>query len=328
MAEQAQAVPVDVPAPVGGGVAPAVKKKPGRPKKKVAAAPIEVHGIVDQPANPEDLVELVYCNPILFKKILQMLKQFEVSEVEMIFDKQGLKISTKDHLCKSNIYTVVDGRCMNLYYCRQQLRVCVKRDNLERVLRTLGKNHHKFTLILKENYRSAMYIIIKNLEYNSESSYEIDMLHKPELADPAMLADNDTDYPLKFKFTSKHFKATINNIRPLSHHLTIQKAGNDSLQLTFDRAQKVNWADVYPDSEKINLKSDVDENDIFTVSVNIDYIKPFSNSTIGEDVFIAVHQTSKISFMTQLDKNDLGYAAYVKIFTEIIQPKHKTLPTA
>jgi hypothetical protein len=60
--------------PAEGAEAPAqpiaeTKKKPGRPKKKIANVPVEVHGIVDKPVNDEDLLELVYCNPTLFKKI-------------------------------------------------------------------------------------------------------------------------------------------------------------------------------------------------------------------------------------------------------------------
>lgn len=296
--------------------APEIKKKPGRPKKKVVTVPVEVHGIVHQPVNEGDLFELVYCNPTLFKRLMQLYKAFEVSEVEMNFDPLGVKIVTKDHLGKSTIYTTIDGRCMNLYYCKAPIRICVKRDNLDRVLGTLGKNHYKITLFLKENYRSTMYMVIRDLEYNNDDRYEIDVSFKPE--DAAVLArDDDTNYPIKFKMSSRHFKTKIGNIRKLSQTFAIQKSGNEPLQLTFDKAQKVNWIGVYYDSEKIDLKSTLAEDEIFSVSVVIDHIKPFSNSNIGDEVFIAADKREKMSFMTLLDKKDIGYAACVKIFTEV-----------
>lgn len=313
------AAPVDVQAPVDAKVPDAAeKKRPGRPKKKVVTMPVEFHGIVEAPVNPDDFLELVYCNPLLFKKVLQQLKAFEVSEVEMNFDPIGLKIMAKDHLGKSNIYTTIDGKCMNLYYCKAPLRICVKRDNLEKVLGALGKNHYKITFILKENYRSTLYCIIKDIEYDNDDSYEIDVVFKPEDQGRAGFKDDDTNYPIKFKISSKHFKNRISNIRRLSPTFTIQKCGNEPLQFTFDKAQKVNWIGVYNDSKKIGLESTLPPDDIFSVSVYIDYIKPFSNSNIGEEVFIAADKREKMSFMTRLDKKDTDcYACVIKVFTEI-----------
>lgn len=296
---------------------PLGKKKPGRPKKKIAEIPVEVHGIVEKPVNDDDVLELVYCNPTLFKKILQLFKAFEVSEAEMNFDAAGLKIIAKDHLGKSTIYTTIDGRCMNLYYCKTPLRICVKNDNLEKILGTLGRNHYKITFVLKENYRSTMYLIIKDIEYNNDDLYEIDVVFKPEEQSRVVIRDDDTNYPIKFKISSKHFKTKIGNIRKLSPTFTIQKCGNEALQFTFDKAQKVNFTGVYNDSEKISLLSTIAPDDIFSVSVYIDYIKPFSNANIGDEIIISVDKREKMSFTTRLDKKDIGWAACIKIFTEI-----------
>jgi hypothetical protein len=307
-----EAIEVAVTEPVAGGK----KKKPGRPRKNNANAPIEVHGIMDAPVNEGDVLEMVYSNPQMFKKIFGLLKAFDVSEVEMNFDPAGVRMVTKDFLKKSTIYTVIDGRCMNLYYCKGPVRICVKRENLEKILSTLGKNHYKITFLLKENWRSKMYMIIKDSEYNNDDTYEIDVVYKPE--DTLQnVADDDTNYPIKFHVSSKHFKTRINNIKKLSQNFTIQKTGDEPLQFTYDKIQKVNWTGTYNDSTRINLVSKLNEEDIFSVSVCIDYIKPFSNSNIGDEVFLAVDKRENISFMTQLDKKDFGYATTIKIFTEI-----------
>lgn len=295
------------------------KKRPGRPKKKIDNAPVEVQGLVDRPANEGDLMELVYYNPAMFKKLMQLYKQFEVSEVELKFSKQGIDINTTDHLKKSNIYTRIDGRAMHLYYCAEDIRICVKRDNLERVLNTLGKNHVKITFVLKDNYRSTLYAVVKDMEYNRDDDYEIDVVFKPE-EPPLPVAHDDTDYPIKFRLSSRHFKTTINNTKKLSNTITLQKSGTDPVQLTYKKTQKVNWTGVYNDADKIDLKSTIEADDNFNISINIDYIQPFSNSNIGDSVVIAADKFKKISFTTFLDKSDktdMGYACSIKIFTEI-----------
>ncbi len=295
------------------------KKKPGRPKKKVVVTHIEIQGIVTAPVNQQDVVELVYCNPTLFKKLFQLYKAYEVSEIEMNFDHVGVKIITTDHFKNSTIYTMIEGKCMNLYYCKNPIRVCIKRDNLERVLSTLGKSHYKITIMLRENYRSTMYIITRDTEYNNDDMYEIDVIFKPDEQAPPTINDDDTNYPIKFRISSKYFKTKINNIKKLSADVfTIQKCSNEPLQFTFDKTKKgIYWVGVYPDSDKMCLKSTINDDDIFNVSVAISNIQPFSNSNIGDELIIAAHKSEKMSFMTYLDKKDSGYACIVKIFTKI-----------
>lgn len=294
------------------------KKKPGRPpKKRPELVQAEVLGVAERPVNPDDLMEMVYCSPMIFKKILTLYKGYEVSEVEMTFEAGGVRWKAKDHLNKSSIHTTMDGRLMNYYYCRETIRICVKREYLEKILGNLDKNQYKVTFLLKENYRSTLYIIVKDCQYDKDKSYEVEVIYKA--GDPVdEPKDDDTDYPIKFAFDSKHFKSEINQVRKMSQLLTIQKIGNEPLQFTFDEAKKLNYNGRYNNPDKIKLRSTVAPDDVFTVSIVIDYIKPFSNSCIGDDVFIAADKKEKMSFMTYLDKkNENSYVVCIKIFTEI-----------
>lgn len=296
--------------------AAADKKKPGRPKKKQAHAPIEVHGIVNAPVNEEDVLELVYGNPTMFKKLLTLYKQFDVSELEITFGPAEVRFFATDHYKKSNIYTTIDARCMNLYYSAMPIRICIKRDSLERVLSMLDKTHYKIEFVLKDNYRSVMYMNVKDLEYNSDETFDIEVLFKAEDAGAAP-ADDDADYPIRYKVNSRHFKKRINNIRKLSPIFTLQKVGDGPLSMTYPQTQRVNWTGSYNDSDKIGLECALAPDDIFSVSLNIEYIRPFSNSNIGEEVIIAADKTERMSFTTYLDKTDLGSAACVKVFATI-----------
>jgi hypothetical protein len=171
-----------------------------------------------------------------------------------------------------------------------------------------------------------MYMIIKDLEYDREDSYEVDVVHRPDELARAGPVDDDTDYPLKFKLSSKHFGSLISNIRKLSSVITLQKSGPGPIQFTFAKAQKVTWTGIYNDSKKIELKSELSDDEIFSVSVTIEYIYPFSASKIGEEVYIAAHESNRISFTSYLDKCEHGYACSVKIFTDIVTHRRAPKP--
>jgi hypothetical protein len=58
----------------------------------------------------------------------------------------------------------------------------------------------------------------------------------------------------------------------------------------------------------------------------IPYIKPFSNSNIGDNVLISVDRYGPMSFMTELDRKKIdnsdgtvteGYVCVVKLFADI-----------
>ena len=126
---------------------------------------------------------------------------------------------------------------------------------------------------------------------------------------------DDSDYPLKFVLSSKHFKKKISDISKISKELTIIKDGSGPLQLTYDEAVMINYNGVYPHSEKMFLESKIAPDDTFSVSVSIGYIKPFSNSNFGENIKICASKFGNISMSTNLDRTSRGYAVEIKVFT-------------
>lgn len=293
------------------------KKKPGRPRKRLVVSPIDIKGIVTEPSNPEHVLELVYCNPGIFKKLLHLFKQFEVGEIDIYCDHKGIKMVAKDHFDKSTIYTFVNGDCMNLYYCKEPVHLCITRSNLESVFGNLNKNHYKISIILRENYRSAIYVIVKDLEYNNDDTYEVSVTFKS--TDETVDEDNDEDYPIRFKMSSRHFKSRISSIRKLGKPFTIQKSGTSPLQIILDSAQNVQFTSIYHDSEKIALDSKIGEDDVFSASVYVDNIKPLASASISDDIIVAADKFKKMSFTMYMDKKENGYAAVAKVFVKLVQ---------
>lgn len=299
----------------------AKKKKPGRPRKATLQVPIAVHGIIDKPANEADLIELIYCDPLVFKKVIGVLKGYQVSEVGLNFDKTGLRIETKNRLGTVDILVTISGACMNLYYCKEPIKIWVKREELERTFGSLGKNHTKVTWLLRENYRQLLYIIAKSSELNSEQIFEVDVFYKQDngqILQPCI--DDDSNYPLKFKIITKYFRKVIITASNNADRLTIQKTGDQPLQLTVNRAKGsgTGWSEVYPDAEKIGLQSNISQNDIFNVSVEFANILPFCKQAPGDNIFVAADKTKRVSLQCFTDRREIGWAICVKIFSNIV----------
>lgn len=312
---------------IAQAAAPAAAKRqrgPGRPpKERPELIQADVIGIAPAPVNPTDFVEFVYYEPSNFKKILALCKAYEASEIDLAFSKTGLTIRAVDHLKKSSIYVTIDGSLLNLYYCRdgEPIIVRVKRTELESIVSNLDKHKYKIQFILKENYRSKIYVIVSDIQYDEDSTYIINTLHTTT---QGKFDDNDERYPVKFQLDSKHIKNKINQIQKFSNFLTIRKPSYDELQFTFDGAQRVNYSGRYKNSAKINLRSTLDPDDIFAVTVSIEGIKPFTNTSIGDVVHIAADKDARFSMTSYLDPKPMGkYVICVKVFTDIIGKKEE-----
>lgn len=313
--QTADAAPTDPP--VKG--APKAKKKPGRPRKENINIPIAVHGIVEKPVNDVDLIELIYSDPMLFKKYIALLKGYQVGEIELNFDKNGLRIDTKNRVGTVDIATTISGACMNLYYCKEPIRIWVKRTALEMVVNSLSKNHCRITWVLRENYREMLYIIVKNSVYGSDQIFEVEVFSK-EAAIPPVVPDDDSAYPIRFKISTKYFKKVMTTVSKDSKRFTIQKNGVQPLQLTIGRSQDTNvgWTEVYGEGDKISLQSRIAQDDIFNVSVEILNILPFCKYALGEDIYVAADKERRIMFQCFADRKEIGWTMGVKIFSNII----------
>jgi hypothetical protein len=296
------------------------KKRPGRPRKNIENTPAEVLGIVDAPSNPEHLVEIVYNNPKMFKKINVIYKNYTSSEICFHFTPTTTTFMTVDRFKKNDIYTTLDGNCFGRYYCAQPITIWVKRESIDKIFASLDDNYGRITFVLRNDYRSRFYILVHDIEYDSIDTYVVEVICKPNNIDYVEKKD-DSQYPIKFTLNGKYFKKKISDIGKISDSLTIIKEGNNPLQLTYDESKMINYNGIYTNSEKISLESSIPVDDTFAVSVLVGYIKPFSNANIGGNVRICASRVDKLSLSTQLGKTTRGFACEVKVFTEIKQQK-------
>lgn len=318
----------------GDGPAPKkpARRPPGRPpKQKIGDIQFKTKGIVYKPLEEDNVFEMAYENPRMFKQLCVMLKHFNVSELTWRFEKDRIEIATKDYLNKSTIFITIYGNMLIRYYCKEPRTICVKRESLEGVLKTIAKNHSQISFVLKGgDQRSILYVVLHDSETEADFNYEIELIQKQETA---ILEKKNDEYPLCFTLASKHFKKLVNDISMASQVFSIEKRGDKPLEISFNVLKKINLAAVYRNPSLIKLKSRLEPDDIFSVSVDISYIKPFSNSGIGNDVVIAADKFLPISFTTDVDiktyqgENDTlvkGPVCIIKVFTDVKDHKIRT----
>lgn len=302
------------------------RKRPGRPRKRNTNIPLKVSGIADKPIIEDNVMELTYENPKLFKKIFGLFKGYNVNDVVMVFSPTELRIYAEDHPQKSHQYTTIFGTMMNHYYSKDTYKCCVKRDEMERKFRAFDKNHVRISIILREDdHRSKIHVTVKDNEMDKDNHITIEL--KQKVINLDTFNHDETNYPLSFVLPSKHFKREIASIGTDSSILTIQKNGSNPLSINYEGAQnRTNFDGSYNNPEKIQLKSKISDDDILSVSVSIQQIKPFSNSAIGDNVKVCVDKFKPICLITEIDKRKIdlpdgtvkeGYACVVKTFSTI-----------
>lgn len=291
------------------------KKRPGRPRKTIDNTPAEFRGIVTEPFNAEHLVEFVCCDSKSFKKLNTLHKGFAVNEVCITFAADRTIMTANDRLGKVTTYINIDCTKLNHYYCAEPLTVWIKRESLDKIFAAFDKTRCKITFILKADWRSHFYIQIYDPDYDSTDNYMVEVINKPDGV--VWPADDDSQYPLQFTLSGKYFKRKITDMGKISKSLTIIKDGNEPLQLTYEDTTMISYNSDYRNAEKIKLVNKIEPGDILNISVLIGYIKPFSNSNIGDRVTIAASKQDRLSLSTSLGQTVHGMLIEVKVYVEI-----------
>lgn len=300
---------------------------PGRPRtQKIHTVHYVTHGIIDEPSKPEYKMELVYENPKLFSKLVKLYKDYDVNEISMIFYKDRLEIVMNDFIAKSKIFTTIHGKMMVRYFCGEEPLVKrIKRTELEKILKTLDKCHTQIIFIMRNSdYNSKLYITVTDSEIDYDGNYEINFINNMDTT--VIHHPDETNYPVKFVLSGKKFKKLIGDIYSAAQTMTIRKdSAEEPLCVCYEHSNKVNFAGVYKDPAKIELECRLEPDDIFSTSASVSYIKPFSNSNIGEKVKIFVDKFHPLYFITDIDNKKYesngeiieGPACTLKILTEI-----------
>lgn len=280
------------------------KKKPGRPRNKPLKKPLKRNGISENPINKENCVEMIYDMPSVFKRIFTLFKSMAVKEICIEFKENTIDIITTDHLKKSHIKVVIKCEKINHYYCKEPIKSYLNPKNMEKIIQVLDKNYMSIAFVLKTiTNRSTLNIIFKN-DIKIDEYREIDLIQASNIAYDVSF--DSTNYPIKFILPGKYFKKFTNDISSFSDTLTINKIGSSSLTFSYTSKDKtVKSKHIVQSPESIKLVSLISDDDIFSSSVQIDYIKPLSSSLLSDFVSISADTHKNMIFQADVDNKTI-----------------------
>lgn len=302
-------------------------KGPGRPRKNPQVDNLPLQGVVNKPDSDKNKMEMRYGNPASLKKIFMLLKAMDPEELHMYFEKDKFTIKARDHLEKSNIYVVAYGKNMNKYYCEKPFAISLESEAIAKIFQTMDNTHHAIQFISRKRAGGDdlnMYIIMIDRVRNRHDNYEI-KVKGGSIFQGLNKEVNCKNYPIQFTLDSKDFKKTISKIGLHTDKFTIQKKGDEDLRISTQQSKKtgVKCNFVYKDAEDIKLISKVKKNDLFSVAINIKYIKNISKSQLGEFITIRADSFDPTVFEIDLDycEENKSNTFHIVISTETFKYK-------
>ena len=281
-----------------------IKKKPGRPRKFPVKNVVKKTGLSNKPLNEEHLVEFVYDNPLSLKKIFCLFKSMYITELCIEFKQDIIEFTTVDHLKKSFIKVVIYCKNTNFYYCGEVIKIYVNPNNLEKIIQVLDKNYISIAFVLKAvSSRSILNIIYKN-ETEIDEFREIDLI-KPN-SGFIVPSFSDEGYTIKFMLSCKYFKKLVTDTGIFADILTIEKIGKNPIMFIHTSNDKsVKTRHIVQSEKNIQLVSMISEDEIFSSSVHIEYIKPLSSAMVSDNVYISVDNSKNMIFRSEIDKKTI-----------------------
>lgn len=291
------------------------KRSRGRPRSTPQPEPQQRLGIVTEPHDVQNLVEMSYDNVSVFKKMFSVLKSMNVKEINISFDMGFARIFGIDHSEKNLINIKIVADKLTHYYCEHPVNITLDVKNLEKISQKIDKNYDLLSMILrKTGFRQYLVVVLNNQLLSIDETHIVNLIDSNDELNHLYERNIDYNlYPVKFELPSRYFKKLINDIASFGEIFTIEQV-NNSIQFTYKNINNtIKGYSICKDSGKIHLNTSLTPEDIFSVSVQIDYIKSLSNALLSEKINIYADNDRDLIFNMSIDNGTMDLLLYVTI---------------
>jgi hypothetical protein len=300
-----------------------VKRRPGRPPDPKNKKDVQKkNGIVASPSSDQNILEMRYADPIIFKSLWSHFKHMDIESLQHIFRKGEIIIYGKDHTAHSHIYARINANHVNHYFCKDEFDIGVALKVMMPYMNTIDKKETMHIDIAsryseyKNNIRIYFGTAIGALEchkINVMSGYDSLTREKErEFLDVG-------SYKIRFRLPPKYFKKKMNDVS-LCKTTTIdfiQDGKGKPLTIEYEAENKCASSKIpFKLSDKINFESDIAEGESFRITTYLEDLKSISSVGFTNDVDIYMDEDKSILFKTKLDD-----AIELRILTKTIKDK-------
>jgi len=297
------------------------KKGPGRPKKYKEPDPIEILGIQSSPIYKGKIMELKYCNPLTMKKLFNFfVGQSETMQCK--FKKNRVELLCKDKYNANRIRITMDGNKMHRYYCYKEFEYGLALTCLEPLNKKLGKQYSEFMWFSEDDEQKLKtHIWLKWIYYNktwNKNNYSLaGQYHR--IDDDEFDNYNEDDYPISFTLKNKIFKDIIGDAG--NHHgqyiYIMQEGKGGPLKIDYyPSTLRYGSSNPFEDPKEINLVSNLKEDELFSVAINIEFLKPIASIMPTEKIHFKVSKTNSLRMTAHLDNKAMTLNILTKIVSE------------
>ncbi len=294
-----------------------VKRRVGRPKLVKPAPPTATRrGIVAEPSIPDHALELVYDEPINFKKIFMLFKLMDTRDVKMEFRLTGVRISGSGHLKSNHIDLNINSAKLSQYYCRHNITVVVDQKNLEKVIQKIDKSYSNIHFIAKQDsYMKELYIVLNDEAQGIKEYHTISLLESSNTSDDNIVSSLPfQNYPLSFTLPSKYFKKVIGDISKFSKDFTVERRPGVPLSFPYDSNSKtIDVNHVFTNPELFKINSSMPDTEFISTTVRIEYIQSLATALLSDNINVFVDHENMMVFSTTIDDATFTLLLAVKI---------------
>lgn len=289
------------------------RRGPGRPPSKPPAKPLPLNGIVSNPKYPHNRFEFALGDPTpptIFKSLFNYFKNLKVQQITTRYDPQRITFFAKDHTGVSDVIAYVEGKHVNWYYCEGTFWLSDTRETVAKMYANIDKSFHKISLYYRHDTPDHFKYVFKDSDLEKECLHQFDVtvvqpdeewLEIEKNIVPSKTQGPKNKYPVQFTLTAKAFKKSINDVVGYSDRITYEKIGSEyPLQLTYITSGH-RYNEVYHNSKKIKLYSEVKQNRTFRATIKISTIKSLASAMVTKNIRILCRETNYMLFRSDID---------------------------
>ena len=266
------------------------KRGPGRPPKKQPAPVLEKRGVVLNPSDPSNRLELTYSDPSMVKSLFAYFNNLKAVNIYMRCSRDKITFFTRDGGGANRVTAEIPGAQMNHFYCDGEFWLGLHRENVERIFSSIDKSFYKITFLHRHDDPDTLEVIFKDADINKECRYKIsvstldrdeELFAAESLTGPKTLAKS----PLHFRLSAKQFKKTVSDSVNLTSTLTFEKLGLSPLRFSYEQVG-LHYKEIYNSPDLIDLHSAVGKETAFRRTVALANIKSLATAMVTDSVRI------------------------------------------
>jgi len=289
---------------------PPKRRGPGRPPSKPITPHIEQCGIVEAPSDATNSFELLYKDPSIFKAIFTFFKNLKTHDIFVHCDPKGMKFFGRDRSKISRVCAYIDGSKVNWYYCDGEIQIGFNREHVEGVFTSIDKSFYKIMLTYSREDADNFNVTFKDPELDKECRYRVATSNLEPDAELFSIQEDTCDtsltqFPVQFSLTNKQLKKTISDAGNYISSIIIEKFEHEPLRFSYSKIGIICYDEIYHDSKKIKLESDVKQGQQFRCPIKLANIKSFSSSMITDAIRILCREDADILFKSSIDDQTL-----------------------